>query len=156
VVSMVMRQPMIWATVLGLLGTFIPRTILSFLLPAIGGMGGTASPLAFFLLGLYLHERRAVLLQWEPLVLAVVGWKLVAFPLAMGTLATVLVRTGWLTSDDAAVLMLQAAMPTAISAFSLALEFDLEPTVAAKAIVVSTTVAFVTLPLWAMSLTLWP
>jgi len=139
-VAGVARQPLVWSPFVGLLLRQLPATVRAPVLDVLTPVGSAAGPVALFMLGLYLHTERARLLG---------ACKLAVYPaLTAGALA--LVQSFAAISVDAAqVVLLVSAMPTAVTAFALTEEYGTGRETVAHAIVLSTVVALVSLPLLA-------
>jgi predicted permease len=119
----VVRQPLVWAPILALLARLLPDGIVEPIIPPAKWIGAAASPVALFLIGLYLHTYRRSLatLGWTDAALIVA--KLLVLP--GFALACVLVglRFELLALEAGKVVIVQAAMPTAITTFALAEEY---------------------------------
>lgn len=143
--AMVARQPLAWSPVVGLAMRWLPPEVLEPTVAVVGPLAATAGPVALVLIGLFLHTHRSRLRPDAGAALHVVA-KLVLLPLATASLVVPLGLVGWLTSTQAQLLLLLAAMPTAISTFALAVEFEVERDRVAVAVVASTAVAAVWIP----------
>ena len=132
--------PPIWALVLGLAlhGVALPPVVETLL----GRLGDLTTPLIMLSLGLTLQFR-----HWRQnlgLVGRIASVRLAVLP------ALVLVATRLLGLPPAyqQAAVMQAAMPTMFFAMTLALIFGLESTLVVNAIMVTTLLGFVTLPIW--------
>lgn len=141
-----LRQPLLWAPLVGVLIRVSPiREATSGLLSP---LAASAPPVALFLLGLYLYVERHQLVErspalWAHLLMRQIGIPLVALVLALGAVAF-----GWLSPVHARLHVVLAAMPVAITTFSMAVEAETGTHRVAAAIVWSTLSAVVMLPLW--------
>ncbi len=149
----VLRQPLLWSPVLGLLLRWTPwmDTAHALLAP----VGHSAAPVALFLLGLYLYVHRAAALTPGLAGLVHVAMRLLVFPIVLTGLVTVALQQGLLQREAAQVFVLLSATPTAIATFALAVEFEQGAEDVAQSIVLSTMVSAVTLPIvgiWVLSL----
>ena len=118
----VVRQPLVWAPILALLARLVPAAVVT---PTIGPakwIGASASPVALLMIGLYLHTHRRELsaVRWADAGLIMA--KLLVLPALAYACVLVGLRLGQLELDAAKVVVVQAAMPTAITAFALAQE----------------------------------
>ncbi len=135
-----LRFPPLWGLVLGLglHGVALPAT-LGNLLERIGDL---TTPLIMLSIGLSLQFRHAAR-QW-PLTLGATALKLVVMPALVWGLVLAL----GLPTDFRQAAVMEAAMPTMLYAFSLALLFGLELPLVLNTIVASIVLSFLTLPLW--------
>lgn len=135
-----LRFPPLWGLVLGLglHGVAVPPLV-EHLLDRIGGL---TTPLIMLSIGLSLQFRHATK-EW-PLTLAASLMRLLLVPAIVWF---VLARLGLPTDYQQAAVM-QAAMPTMLYSFSLALLFGLEIPLVINTIVASIVLSFATLPLW--------
>lgn len=135
-----LRFPPLWALVLGLAlhGVALPSMV-GHLLDRLGGL---TTPLIMLSIGLSLQFRHATK-AW-PLTLAATLTRLILIPaIVWGVLAAL-----GLPPDFQQAAVMQAAMPSMLYAFSLALLFGLEIPLVINTIVASIVLSFVTLPLW--------
>ena len=138
--KLTLRLPLLWAILFGLsLRGF------SFELPwkldlGIQQLGAAAIPIALILLGMQLAET-SFQPQIQEIVLAIARL-LVAPAIAYG-----IGRLLQLEPLSLQVLVLQSAMPTAVNSFVLVSEFGGDKDLVAKAIVTSTLMSFITLPI---------
>ena len=144
-----LRQPLFWAPLVGLLLRLSPlRNGASNLLSP---LAGSAAPVALFLLGLYLYvERRQIVRPsqamraiWVHLAMRQLAIPLLALGLGLGA-----VILGLLPPTHARLHVVLAAMPVAITTFSMAVEAQAGTHQVAAAIVWSTLSALILLPLW--------
>ena len=148
----VLWQPLLWSPVIGLALRFTPW--MSGAHDLLAPVGRSAAPVALFLLGLYLFVHRAAAIP-SVASIAHVSMKIGVFPLILAGMCKVGLWGGWLQVDAAQVFILLGATPTAIATFALAVEFDVGRDDVAQAIVVSTLVSAMTLPListWVLTL----
>lgn len=129
----VVRQPLVWAPILALLARLLPEAIVEPVIGPAKWIGAAASPVALFLIGLYLHTHRRSLtaLGWTDAALIVA--KLVALPGLALACVIIGLRFELLALEAGKVVIVQAAMPTAITTFALAEEYGVgrEPLVRA-------------------------
>ena len=136
-----LQAPMLYAATLGLLlnrsGIEAPQNLYR----AIDLLAGASIPMMLVLLGAQLYStriRRGHFIIWRSMMVRLVASPLVALALC------------WLLSIggiERQVLVLQAAMPTAVITTVLATEFDAAPTLVAAAVMFSTLASMVTLAL---------
>ncbi len=134
-----LRAPVIYATIVGLLLNRFAVPLPDSLYRAVDLMAGAAIPMMLVLLGVQLsvtpfnHEQRVV---WRSLIV-----RLGVSPLAALALCLLLGIGGL----ERQVMILQAAMPTAVVATVLATEFGAAPRLVAAAVLVSTLASMVTI-----------
>lgn len=142
----VLRQPLAWSPVVGLLLRLLPAEALSPLVAVIKPVAGTAGPVALVLIGLFLHTHHRRLRPDLSAVVHVLA-KLVLLPLATLAVVVPLGLAGWVTPEQTRLLLLLAAMPTAISTFAIAVQFEVAVERVAVAVVASTVLAAGWVPL---------
>jgi malonate transporter len=140
------RQPLVWSPVVGLVVRAAPELVREPTRAVLAPLGAMAGPLSMLLLGLYLalHQRD---LRVSASVVAHVLSRLVLAPAVTLGLVLAARARGLLASDEARVLTLLAAMPAAITTFSIAHEHQQGTDDVAAAIVGSTLAAALTLPI---------
>jgi len=136
----VLGFPVLWAALLGLIvnGTGVtPPTALA---RAVGLLADAAIPLVLLTLGVQLVRAR----RWRPSGAAwiAVGLKLGAGPLLAAAVGLLVGLRGL----DLSVLVLIGAMPTAVNAAMLAVEFEGDAALVGDAVVAGTALALATLP----------
>ncbi|MCB9730174.1 MAG: AEC family transporter [Deltaproteobacteria bacterium] len=141
------RQPLVWAPLVGLLLRSLPASVLEHLLPPLAPVAASAPPVALFMLGLYLRANTTALRSLDAPALVLSAGKLLASPALALALAWPLWRAGLIDALEARVFVLLAAVPTAIAAFSLAHELALGEATVARGIVLTTVLSLVSLPL---------
>jgi predicted permease len=144
-IARVARQPLAWSPLVGLLLRLLPADLLEATVTVIGPLAATAGPVALVLIGLFLHTHRARL-RLEPLAGMHVAAKLVGLPLATAAVVVPLTGLELMTPTQAQLLLLLSAMPTAISTFALAVEFDVARERVAVAVVASTALSALWIP----------
>ncbi|MCL5774886.1 MAG: AEC family transporter, partial [Patescibacteria group bacterium] len=105
-------------------------------------LGSTASPLALFALGGFLHGKFALHHLSRSVALTLV--KLVAFP----ALVWFFVRLLGLGADFTAISVIVASMPSAVTAFVIAEKYHLDNELVANTILLSTAVSVLTISLF--------
>lgn len=141
------RQPMVWAPLVGLLARFASVPAREVMSDYASTLGVTAGPVAIFMLGLYVWESRAALKRVKLPAVVAVTLKLLVFPAVTFGVVIALVHVFPLTRLQMLIIVSQAAMPTAITTYSLAEEFANDRETVASAAVLSALVSLVTLPL---------
>jgi len=145
-VARALRLPLVWAPILALAARLLPADLL---LPILGPMtwiGRAASPVALFMIGLYLHTHRRELLGLRWSDGALIAAKLLLLPsLALVTVVLGL-RLDLLSVEAGKVVLILAALPTAITTFALAEEYRIGREPIVRGIVGSTLVFMVTFP----------
>ena len=134
------KLPLIWAILLGL-----SLRLLSLELPweldrGIQQLGAAAIPIALLVLGIQLSETKFQPRFKEVLVALA---RLVIAPIIAYLIGMLL----QLQSLDLQVLVVQSAMPTAVNSFIIVSEFGGDQDLVARAIVTSTLMSFITLPI---------
>jgi len=138
--KLTLKLPLIWAIIFGvslrLLSTKIPWELDK----GIQQLGAAAIPVALVVLGIQLSQTR---FQPELKEFLVAFSRLVIAP----TIAYFVGRLLQLETLSLQVLVLQSAMPTAVSSLIIVSEFGGDKDLVAKAIVTSTLISFVTIPI---------
>ncbi len=136
----VLGFPVLWAAVLGLIVNGTGATAPTALERAVGLLADAAIPLVLLTLGVQLVRAR----RWRPSAAAwtAVGLKLGAGPLLAAAVGLLVGLQGL----DLMVLVLIGAMPTAVNAAMLAVEFDGDAALVGDAVVAGTALALATLP----------
>jgi malate permease and related proteins len=138
--KLTLRLPLLWSIVFGLSLRFWSVNIPWELDRGIQQLGAAAIPIALVLLGIQLSDT-----SFKPglqeIILAI-ACLLIAPAIAYG-----IGRLLQLETLNLQVLILQSAMPTAVNSFVIVSEFGGDQDLVAKAIVTSTLMSFVTLPL---------
>lgn len=134
------KLPLIWAILFGVSLRLLSINIPWQLDKGIQQLGAAAIPIALIVLGIQLSET-----SFKPRLkeFLVVILRLVIAP----TIAYSIGRLLQLETLDLQVLVLQSAMPTAVNAFIIVSEFGGDRDLVARAIVTSTLMSFVTLPI---------
>lgn len=145
-VKRTLKLPLVWSIVVGLGLRLLPVKIPFKLDLGIQQVGQAAIPLALILLGMELATTRFNLGVQELLASSL---RLLLAP----SIAYGVSRVLNLDILDSQVLVLQSAMPTAISTLVLVTEFGGDAAWVARTIVVSTLISFITLPftLWLLT-----
>lgn len=153
ILATVARQPLVWAPLVGLALRAAPAAPRALVLDLVAPLGASAGPVALFMLGLYLHSNLGRLRRVGPEVAAACVLKLLVYPALALASAAALAAFAPLLPMERQVIVLVAAMPVAITTFSLAEEFGTGREVVASSIVASTLLALATLPVLAAALT---
>ncbi len=148
--GVLLRQPLLWAPVVGLLARWLPATTGAAVDSLITPVASSAAPVALFLLGLYLHGERRAVLRPSLGALVHVLTKLVVLPLCTVSALWLLSYVGPLPEGGATAALLLSTMPAAITTFSLSESLGVAEVAVAQAIVLTTLVAALVGP-W-----LWP
>jgi malate permease and related proteins len=135
-----LKLPLLWAIAVGLSLRFLPFSIPFKLDDSIQQVGQAAIPIALIILGIELSQTRFRVGKKEVLAALI---RLAIAP----SLAYLVGRILNLETLDLQVLVIQSAMPTAVSTLVLATEFGGDSPWVARTIVVSTLISFITLPL---------
>ncbi|MDC0834633.1 transporter [Geitlerinema sp. FC II] len=141
-----LKLPLIWAMLSGLLLRLLPFDLPFKLDEGLHVLAQGTIPMALLLLGMEVASAkvRVTLYEGAASLLRLLGGAIVA-----SIVATALGLTGL----DRQVLILQSSMPAAVSSFLMVNEFGGDGVRTARVVMVSTLMAFVTLPLvlWAIS-----
>lgn len=123
-VRAILRQPLLWAPLVGLLGRALSPAWGQGALKLVAPIAGSAAPVALFMLGLYLFEARKSLRpsRSQGALLWSVSLRLVVAPGVVTVLGLAAMRLGWLDRELWRAHVLLAAMPAAITTFSMARE----------------------------------
>ncbi len=134
------RLPLIWAILLGVSLRLFSINVPWELDKGIQKVGAAAIPIALIVLGIQLSET-----SFKPKIkeILVTLCRLIVAP----TIAYLIGRLLQLEILDLQVLVLQSAMPTAVNSFIIVSEFGGDKDLVARAIVTSTLMSFVTLPI---------
>jgi len=140
-VRTVLGFPVLWAALLGLIVNATGVTPPTALARAVGLLADAAIPLVLLTLGVQLARAG----RWRP---SAAAWIAVGLKLGVGPLlaAAVGLLVG-LEGLDLSVLVLIGAMPTAVNAAMLAVEFDGDAALVGDAVVAGTALALATLPI---------
>ena len=136
------KNPLFIAAVVGVALSFVHSNLLLLhtLRQALVMVGSTASPVALFALGAFLYKR--FLKRRVGLVVSASLLKVVVMPLGLLALGVSGTLLSWTP-----LLVIIAAMPIAVTTFVVAQQFKLDETLVSNALLVSTVLSFVTIPL---------
>lgn len=143
----IVYNPLIIASVLGIIVKFLSISVPTFLYSFLNTMGGMASPLALMVLGAN-FEINEVAQNKKPLITIILG-KLVVLPLIAIIGAYFLGFTG----ETMLAVMIIFAAPNAVSNYSLAIAVDADYKLAGQALALTTMLCIVTLFIFVFSLT---
>ncbi len=150
-------QPLFWAPLAGVAMRWLPDAAREALVTLATPFGRSASPVALFVLGLYLYGLRDRLRSIDRGDVAHVGLKLLAQPALTFALCLACRQAGWLDVSQARVLTLLAAMPAAVSCFVIAHELETRAERVARTVLTTCLAATITVPLVAYAITrVWP
>ena len=135
-----LRLPLIWAMIAGICLRLLQIELPSNIAHALRQLGQAAIPVALIILGMQLANSRFTIGRYE--WVAAVG-RLVLAPLT----ALLVGRLLQLQGLDLQVLVLQSAMPAAVSSIVLVTEFGGDGSRVAKTVTTTTFMSLVTLPL---------
>lgn len=141
-----LKQPLLWAPVLGFLARFLPETWMLSMAKPLNFFAVSAAPVALFLLGLHIWTHQSALkkLQWDVSFL-VVG-KLLIVPGLVLLVGSLFTSQGWMSMDAWRVTLCLSLMPTAITTFSIARDFRQNEGLMAQAILLTTLLSLLLLP----------
>ncbi len=137
------KNPLVIAALIGIAISFVPKGWVGFgvLQQGLAMIGATASPVALFALGGFLYKK--FLKRNVGWVVGVSAVKVILFPFLIIGAGAVGIGLFW-----EPVLVVIAAMPAAVTTFIIAQRFDLDQTLVCNALLVSTVLSFVTIPLF--------
>jgi malate permease and related proteins len=138
--KLTLKLPLVWSILIGLLLHVLAIKLPFQLDVSIRQIGAAAIPIALLILGMELATTQ---IQFRKQEIITVILRLLIAP----SIAYIIGKTLALESIDLQVLVLQSAMPTAVSTLVLVDEFGGNKAQAARSIVVSTVLSLVTLPL---------
>ncbi len=150
IIRRVAVQPLFWAPAAGLAMRASSPDLRTMAADGLEPFAASAAVIALFLLGLHVFTERTRLASIGASVLGLVAARMLLAPALVLGLAWAAVSLGWLPAQLARVHVLLAAMPLAITTFSMAHDADVEADRVAGAVVVSSLLAALMLPLWAM------
>lgn len=145
----VLRQPLLWAPVVGGLLRLAPDSAQGLSLTILQPLAAAAAPVALFLLGIQLFVNRGVRGLGEVGVWLHVAGRLAIGPVLAVAVAWPLVGMGQLEPMHAAVAVTLAGMPAAVTTLILARDAETGVERITSVLVVSTLLCLVTLPLLA-------
>lgn len=136
-----LKNPLIISLAAGILLSFVKQTgtAVEIIQKPISMLGATASPLALFALGAFMHGKFIRTHLGLSLMSSTI--KLLFFPLFMMPLAWVFYRP----VDDVVVTLLVSSMPVAATAFVIAEKYRLDEKLIANAILISTLISIFTI-----------
>ncbi|HAA55292.1 MAG TPA: hypothetical protein DCE42_11085 [Myxococcales bacterium] len=142
------RQPLLWAPVLGFLVRFsLPAQTLQGIATPLSFFASSAAPVALFLLGLHIWNHQHTLRRIRVDVWGMLLCKLCLVPLMAFALGWCFVKWGWMARQEWRVVLVLSFMPTAITTFSIAKDFRENEDLMAQAILLSTLITLLALPL---------
>ena len=144
----VLRLPLFWAPLVGLGLRHASPAVRAVAGEGLAPFAESAAVVALFMLGLHLFAERRRVLDVGRAVLALVATRMLLTPLRVLGLAWAAVSAGWLSAEHARLHVVLAAMPLAITTFSMAHDAGVEGERVAGAVVVSSVASLLMLPLW--------
>ncbi|MGL4881777.1 MAG: AEC family transporter [Waterburya sp.] len=145
--KLTLRLPLFWAIILGLSLRILAIKIPWGLDRGIQQLGAAAIPVDLILLGMQLAATRFQLGIREILTAMPMASAAIARLAIAPIIAYIIGRCLQLEILDLQILVLQSAMPTAVSSLVLVTEFGGDQNLVARAIVTSTLLSFITLPI---------
>lgn len=143
----VLRQPLVWSAPVGLGIGALPGPARDLCVGALAPLGRSAGPTALFLLGLYLWRERSRLARVDAAAWVHVLARGLWAPVATLPVLLALRAVGAIDAVTVEVALVLAAMPPAVTTFSIARELGGDEVRVAQAIVVGTVAALVGVPL---------
>jgi hypothetical protein len=137
------KNPLIIAIFIGFLLSFIKGEylLINKIKESIAMLGNTASPLALFILGIFIHKHFLKESFGKALFISIL--KMIVIPLIV-----LVFSIYFLANDDLKIFIFLAAMPVAVSTFVIAEKFSLDKNLIANSIILSTILLFLTAPLF--------
>lgn len=145
----VARMPLFWAPLVGLALRNASPGVRTLAGQGLAPFASSAAVVALFLLGLHVYVERARISKTGRAVLGLVAVRMMLTPVVVLGLGLVCRAAGLLSDDLVRLHVTLAAMPLAITTFSMAHDADVESDRVAGAVVVSSVLAIFMLPLWA-------
>lgn len=146
VLRRVFTQPIVWSPFVGLAIRVLPAAIAAPITAFLTPLAITAGPVVLFMIGLYVHGQVPALRQVDRVAAAHVAGKLLLLPLLTTLLLAGFLAAGLVSVDTARMAFLLSAMPTGAATFALAKDLGIGETRIAQAVVASTVVSILTLP----------
>jgi len=144
----VARLPLFWAPLLGLSLRAVSGPVRDAASAGLAPFASSAAAVALFLLGLHVFVERGRVWRVGGPVLSLVASRMLLTPAVVLALAAAAVGMGWLPEELGRLHVVLAAMPLAITTFSMAHDAGVESERVAGAVVLSSLAALVMLPLW--------
>jgi malonate transporter len=142
----IIRQPLIWAPIAGLLFRIFPQNIINLVSVPLAPISLCAGPISLYLLGLYLYSQRKYLAIPKQATFIIVLFKMILLPLVFSIISLIGFRMNLLTLSEVKILILQASMPLAITTFSLSYQYKAGQELIAQSIVITTFLSFLIIP----------
>lgn len=146
-IAELLRQPLVWAPILALLARLVPAALVAPALGPASWIGAAASPVALFMIGLYMHTHRRELVRLRWADAGLIAAKLIVLPGLALACVRIGLRFDLLELEAAELVIVQAAMPTAITTFALAEEYGVGRGALVRGIVGSTALFLLLFPL---------
>ena len=139
--SGLLKNPLVLSIFLGILLSFfkLEYKVFESIEKTIAMLGSTASPVALFALGAFLHGQSKKNLQWSFLISFL---KMIVFPIIAIAISLLIFK-----NTDIKVLMLLSSMPVAVTTFVIAEKFDLNKELIGDSILISTIFSFIIAPI---------
>ena len=148
----VAKMPLFWAPWVGIASHLLPQAARFGIGAWIEPVAKSAAPVALFLLGLQVYQERAKMVVFDPPLLRHLGIRQLLAPSLVLALAIIAVATGGLDPSLAKVHVMLAAMPLGVATFSMAHQAKVHPDLVTAALVWSSVLALILLPLWSVLL----
>lgn len=142
-----LAQPLVWAPVVGLVVRRIGGDLRVGVAEVIDPIAASAAPIALFALGLHIWSRRDLLVRAAPGEWLHVVARLSVAPLVAAGVGWLAVRSGELGEESGRVLVVLAAMPAAITTFSLGHEHGVAEDRLAGVVARSSVCSLLTIPI---------
>ncbi|MEM9069091.1 MAG: AEC family transporter [Myxococcota bacterium] len=146
----VLLQPLLWAPVVGLAARWLPAGVRNGSVEILAPLGGSAAPVALFLLGLYIRVHQRSVRQLTGAATQHIAVRLLVMPaLTLGACRLGL-SFSLLSAAQAQVLFVLASMPAAITTFAIAREMQVGTGTITQTIVGSSLASLASIPasLW--------
>ena len=136
-----LKNPLLLSIIFGILLSFVKKEfgMIESIEKTVAMLGATASPVALFALGTFMHGQSKKYLSWS-LFISVL--KMIVLPII-----AVLISIFIFKNNDIRVLALLSAMPVAVTTFVIAEKFELNKELIGDSILISTILSFIIAPL---------
>ncbi len=147
IVLSLVKNPLLLAVIIGLLISIFKMKMPGILLQSLDLLASSVTAIVLFSLGLFLGSNPlGNLKEWLPVFYLTIAILLVLPLLYLGVLRLSGVAFDYRSS------VLDAAMPMGLTPYVLAVKYKLDATLASRVVVLSTSIAILTLPLWVIIL----
>lgn len=143
----IIKQPLLWAPILGMLFRFFPETYTNFISIPFNPIATSSGTISLYMLGLYLYANKNQLVIPKAGTFVLLLFKMLILPIIFSITSIIGYKMNLLTLVELKIMMLQATMPVAITTFSLTYKYEGGVEIVAQAIVMSTILSLLLLPI---------